>query len=166
MPQLNPDSFLPQLFWLAITFVTLYFVMARISLPRVSRIREQRANRIRGDLEEAGAMKAQADSARAAYEAALADAKTKAQALGLATREAMKADADARRKAVNDKIAADAERAAAAIETAKQQALLEVRDIAAEAARDIVAKVAGLKLDETTVRAAVDAELKQLSGGK
>lgn len=166
MPQLNPDSFLPQLFWLAITFVTLYFVMARISLPRVSRIREQRSNRIRGDLEEASSMKAQADDARAAYEAALADAKAKAQALGLATREAMKADAEARRKALNEKIAADAERAAAAIEAAKQQALLEVRDIAAAAARDIVAKVAGLKLDDTTVRAAVDAELKQLSGGK
>ena len=166
MPQLNPDSFLPQLFWLAITFVTLYFVMARISLPRVSRIREQRSNRIRGDLEEASSMKAQADGARAAYEAALADAKTKAQALGLATREAMKADAEARRKALNDKIAADAERAAAAIEAAKQQALSEVRNIAADAARDIVAKVAGLKLDEASVRAAVDAELKQLSGGK
>jgi F-type H+-transporting ATPase subunit b len=166
MPQLDPSGFLPQLFWLAITFITLYLVLSRISLPRVSRIREHRANRISGDLNAAASMKAEADAAKAAYEAALAEQRDKAKALSLRTREAIKANSEARLREVDTKIAADADAAEARILAAKTQALAGVQDAAAEAARDIVAKVAGLTLDDAVVRAAVAADLKNIEGAR
>lgn len=164
MPQLDPSGFLPQLFWLAITFITLYLVLSRVSLPRVSRIREHRANRISGDLNAAASMKAEADAAKAAYEMALAEQRAKAKALGLETRDAIKAAHDARLHEVDQKIAAEADAAEARILAAKNEALTSLRDVAADAARDIVAKVAGLKLDDAAVRAAVDTELRTIGG--
>lgn len=166
MPQLDPSGFLPQLFWLAITFITLYLVVSRVSLPRISRIREHRAHRISGDLDAASSMKAEADAAKAAYEAALAEERAKAKALALATRDAIKAAGEARLKEVDEKIAAEADAAEARINAAKAQALASVRDVAADVARDIVAKVAGLKVDDAALRAAVEAEMRTLEGAR
>ena len=37
LPQLNPADFSPQLVWLALTFIALYFILARVALPRIAR---------------------------------------------------------------------------------------------------------------------------------
>ena len=56
MPQLDFATFPPQLFWLAITFIVLYVLMAWVGLPRVGGVIAARRNRIDGDLEKAAQM--------------------------------------------------------------------------------------------------------------
>src|SRR3569623_2748389 len=76
LPQLNPHHFTPQLFWLALTFIALLFVMSRIALPRVGEVIEERRDRIRRDLDAAARLKDETDKALAEYEKALADARS------------------------------------------------------------------------------------------
>lgn len=165
MPQLNVADFLPQLFWLAVTFMTLYVILAKVALPRVASVLDARAHQIGSDLQLAEALKKQADDAKAAYEAALADARAASARLVAEAQDAAKARSEARLKEVGAKLAADAQAAEARILKARDEALAGVRDVAAEASHAIVQKLTGLTLDGKLVGAAVDAELKALQGG-
>ena len=53
MPQLNPEFFISQLFWLVISFTFLFIFLWRISLPRIGSVLERRANKINEDVKEA-----------------------------------------------------------------------------------------------------------------
>jgi F-type H+-transporting ATPase subunit b len=74
LPQLNPADFSPQLVWLALTFVVLYFILARVALPRIGEVIEERKDRVQRDLQAAERFKQETDEALAAYEKALSEA--------------------------------------------------------------------------------------------
>ncbi len=86
-PPFDRDTFPSQLFWLAICFIALYVMTARLVRPRVGGIIEGRNRRIAGDLAEASRLKGESDAAIAAYEKALADARARAQAIAAETRD-------------------------------------------------------------------------------
>ena len=73
MPQLDISTFTPQLVWLAIWFVVLYLLMAKLALPRIARAMEARRRRREDDLARAAQLKAEADEASAAYQKTLAE---------------------------------------------------------------------------------------------
>ena len=61
MPQLNPEFFISQLFWLVVTFSFLLFFLWKISLPRISKVLEKRENKINNDIEIAKKLQAEAE---------------------------------------------------------------------------------------------------------
>ena len=46
MPQLNPESFISQLFWLLIFFTILYLIINSVFIPKIKKIREDRENTV------------------------------------------------------------------------------------------------------------------------
>ena len=50
MPQLNPEFFLSQLFWLAVFFSFLFIFLWKVSLPRIATVLEKRQNKINDNL--------------------------------------------------------------------------------------------------------------------
>jgi len=165
MPQLNPDGFLPQLVWLVITFGVLYLFLARAALPKIAEVREQRASRIADDLETAEQLKREADAARAAYEETLAKARAAAHDTALKTRETLRAKAEERQAQLAADIAEKTRAAEAEINRAKSEALSSIREVAADACKDILAKLSNLDVDDAAIQAAVDAELKSVQKG-
>ena len=97
MPQLDVNGWPPQLFWLAITFFTLYFVISRYVIPRTGGVIEARKSQVASDLAAAQKLKSDTDSAIAAYEASLAEARQKANAIGQEVREKLGAETDKER---------------------------------------------------------------------
>src|SRR5258708_40378987 len=79
MPQLDISTFTPQLVWLAIWFIVLYLLIAKLALPRIARAMEARRRRRADDLARAAQLKAEADEASAAYQKTLAEARPQAQ---------------------------------------------------------------------------------------
>jgi len=159
-PPFESSTFASQLVSLVIAFVALYLIVSRIALPRVGAVIDARQNRIEGDLADAQKLKDESEAALKAYEADLAAARSKAQAIGAETREKANAASEAERKSLEDKLAiklADAEKSIAATRAA---AMSNVRGIAADAASAIVQRLTGTTPDGGTVESAVDASLK------
>lgn len=159
MPQMELHDFAPQLIWLAISFIALYIIMARVALPRIATVIEERRDRIASDLDEAAKFKQQTDEARAAYEEALADARSRALTTVRETREKLTAEVDAEKAkseaVITDKVAA----AEATIAKEKAAALGRLGDVAADATETIVQELIGGKVTKAEVKQAVSKAL-------
>jgi F-type H+-transporting ATPase subunit b len=159
MPQLDISTFTPQLVWLAIWFVVLYLLMAKLALPRIARAMEARRRRREDDLARAAQLKAEADEASAAYQKTLAEARAQAQATIKETSDRLAADAAKQQRALAATLAEQIEAAERRIAATKEQALAEVRGIAVDVGRSVVEKLTGTVPDAAKMAAAVDSSL-------
>jgi F-type H+-transporting ATPase subunit b len=155
MPQLDMSTWPPQLFWLAISFALLYFVVSRIIIPRTGGIIAERKNTIDSDLEAANAAKKDSEGALKAYETSLAEARSKAAAVGVELRTKLSAESDAARHKLDAELAAKAAEAEKAIQAAKMDAMGRLPDIAEDIAAAIVAQLSGAKVTKSDVADAV-----------
>lgn len=153
-PPFDPATFPSQLLWLAITFGLLYVLMSKLALPRLGGILENRKALIDADLAAADADRQKTDAAIAAYEKALAEAKSKAQGIATETREAVQADLAQKRTSVESDLSAKIAAAEARIAQTKAEALTHVDEIAAETAQAVVSQIVG-DVSADSVRAAV-----------
>jgi F-type H+-transporting ATPase subunit b len=124
LPQLHAPDFAPQLFWLAVTFVLLYWIMAKIALPRIGEVIEERKDRIQRDLAAAERLKGETDKALAGYEKALSDARTNASSIARQTRDSLNAEVDKERKSVEDQLAKKLADAETSINATKEKAIV------------------------------------------
>jgi F-type H+-transporting ATPase subunit b len=159
-PPFDSHTYASQLVWLVIAFVALYLLMSRWALPQVGGIIESRQKRISDDVAEAGRLKEQSEAAVAAYEKALADARARAQAIANEMREKQTAEADARRKTLEDELNRKLAESEKTIAATKQAAMSNVRGIAEDAARAIVERLAGQAPGDQAVSEAVGSVLK------
>jgi len=156
MPQLEFTDWAPQLVWLAITFIGLYLVMARMALPRIANVIEERRDRIQRDLDEAERLKQETEQAIASYESALAEARNKAHTIAQTTRDKLGAEIEADRQEVEKKIASSMAAAEQKIQAAKTEALQHVNDVATDTASALVEKLIGQAPNTADVKKAVE----------
>jgi len=161
MPQLDFSTFPSQLFWLAVIFVLLYLLMARVALPRVSAMIVARRARIDGDLERAAQMKAEAEAVMAAYDRSLADARAQAQTTLKEAMDRFGAEAAERQRQAAATLSAETSAAEKRIAEAKAQALAGLRAVSIDVARTATCKLVGLDVDEGSAAAAVDRVMKE-----
>lgn len=160
MPQFDfANVFVPQLFWLTIFFVVLYFGVVRTTLPRLGKVMDARESTIAGDLTSAREAKDRADALAAEVRSESERHREAARSVIAAAKEEAAA-AGAKRLAVADETIsarlAEADRRIAAV---RDEARASIREVATEGAQAIVAKLTGTKPSPAAVRAQVDAAL-------
>jgi len=160
MPQLDLSTFPSQIFWLAVFFVVLYLLMAKLAIPGIEKVIDERRDRVASDLDKAAQMKSEAEAVIAAYEKALADARHQAQLTMKETAERLAALAAERQRQAGAVIAERTGAAEKRIAAAKSAALGDLRGVAVDVARSAAAKLVGAAVDEARAGAAVDAVLK------
>jgi F-type H+-transporting ATPase subunit b len=148
------------IFSLLIALLLLFaLLLSRIALPRVAGIFAARQGRIEGDLEAAKRLSAESQAALEAYEKALAEARTKAQALAGATRADFSAKAEETKKRLEAELTAKLAEAERKIETTKKSAMANVRGIATDTAGEIVKRLVGEAPSKQALERAVDSAL-------
>lgn len=160
-PPFDATTFASQLLWFAITFGLLYYLMARVALPRLAGIIEGRRDRIAADLDAAERLKGESEDAARAYEKALSEARGRASGIAESARSTAKAKADAQRTSVESDLAAKLTAAEARIADIKSKALAEVGAIAGEAAEAVVQSLIDARTTPDEVKAAVSSVLAE-----
>ncbi len=141
-PPFDLTTFASQLFWFALTFGALYWVLSRFVLPMVGAVLAQRAATVKGDLDAAAIDAAAAEDARIASERATAKARADARAMVDKARADMTAKLAAEQAEAEARLATRIRAAEAKVEAERQKALSEVPALAAALARDIADKLA------------------------
>lgn len=155
MPQLDVNTWPPQLFWLAVTFLVLYFIISKIVIPRTGGVIEGRKNQIDSDLASAQRFKADTDKAVAEYEKALADARGKAHAIAKDTRDKLSAEVEKERSKLDGELAAKIAQAEKTIQATRTKALASVTELATDIAAEIVGRLTGTKASDADAAKAV-----------
>jgi F-type H+-transporting ATPase subunit b len=145
MPQLDFADYAPQLVWLAITFTVLYFIMARVALPRIAGVLDERDRKVQSDLERAEKLRAEAEEALATYQQTMAEARAKAQGELRTAAATIAAQTSAREGELAAKIAKQSDAAERSIAAAKQAAVGDLQKVAAELAGAMAIKLAGVR---------------------
>jgi F-type H+-transporting ATPase subunit b len=161
MPQLDVTTFIPQLFWLAITFTALLLLMSLVALPRVGKALDARRQHVDLDLARASELKAEAEAVMAAYQQTLATARAEAQAAMRESAERFATEAAERQRQVTLSLAQDVAAAERRIGAAKARALEDIRGVVGEIAALAAVKLTGLPADPHRVETAVDAALAE-----
>jgi F-type H+-transporting ATPase subunit b len=160
-PPFDSQTFGSQLFWLVIVFVALYLLMSKLALPRIGSILEKRRQHMDADLAEADRFRRESDAAVAAYEKALAEARSRAQALAAEMHRKEAAQAEALRKSLDAELNARVAAAEKSIAETRAKAMANVKGIATDAAAAIVERLTGTAPAGADVAAAVAQVLKR-----
>jgi F-type H+-transporting ATPase subunit b len=166
MPQLDYHSFAPQLVWLAIAFLALYFVMSRLAVPAISDTIERRQAKIQGDLDAAEKANEETRSLIAAYEKRLADTREEARKLMRERSEADAAAAAARLSALHDKLNAQISEAEKRIAAQRDDIMAGLENIAKDIGQEVYAKLAGQPPDQAALAAKIAAVAPATRGGR
>jgi F-type H+-transporting ATPase subunit b len=161
MPQITqlPVIFWSQLFWVALIFGFIFFVIGRGMLPKIQGTVELRDRKIAEDLERAQAARAAAEATEEAWRARMDAARAEAAQLAQEARQASARDTEAKVKKAADKISLKVESAEGKIRAALAAARAEIEAVAAEATQDMVVRLTGIKVDKKDAAQAVKAEL-------
>jgi F-type H+-transporting ATPase subunit b len=154
-PPLDPSTFAPQLFWLALTFALFYVLLKRMALPRVGEVIEERRERIERDIAKAESLKVETEQALASYERALGEARAKAGTIAKDMHAVLTAETDAERAKLDTQIAHKIADAEARIAQEKARAMAGIAHIAGETAGAIVAKLIGKEASPDEVQRAL-----------
>ncbi|MCP1468844.1 F-type H+-transporting ATPase subunit b [Sphingobium sp. OAS761] len=161
MPQIAQiaETYSSQIFWLLVTFGFVFFVIGLGMVPKVQGTADARDAKITGDLDAAKAAFARADEAEADYRVRDTENRAAAQAVMAKAKSDAAKSSEARLAAADAEISDRIAAAEARIQAASQAAMAEIETVAADAARDMVARISGVDASEEAARNAVKAVL-------
>ena len=156
MPQLDVSNFPSQIFWLVVTFVFLWWLMAKVALPKVGLVLEERQKKINDSLDMADDLRKEAGSELDAYDVAISTAHDEARkVINDANQEGTQASANQlaeMRISLTNQIA----EVEAEIESVKEKALKDISQSAREVAISTLDNLVGIKVPAKTLNTAID----------
>ena len=157
MPQINQlaDAAYSQFFWLLLVLAIIYFGIGRMMLPKIQSTVEARDQRIAGDLAAAQAAREAAQGTESDYRARMDASRGEALKVAQAAKVSSAKTTEERLRVANAEIGAKVEAEEARIRTATDKALGEIESVAAEAAREMVERLAGVSVDSDEAARAV-----------
>lgn len=161
MPQITqlPFIFASQLFWLLIVFGAIFFVIGRGMLPKIQSTVDARDRRIAEDLALAEQARVRADEIEAAYRRRMEETRDEAMRVAAASKQETGRESEARIKAADAEIGTRVQAAEERIRAATGAAMAEIETVAAEAAQEMVAKLAGVAVSRDRAAQAVKGAL-------
>jgi len=165
MPQLDPKYWASQAFWLIIVFSALYISIAKFYLPKIKNNLDDRENKIKDDLDDANKFKELSELKLKEYEKILESAKKEIIKIHLESKNALDKDIQTKKAEIEKEIENEILKAQKEIVELKKESLKDIHKISENIASDIIENISGDKLNESSIKAAVE-EVSKKSIGK
>ena len=165
MPQLNPEFWISQIFWLILTFGILYVVLSKLILPKISANLELRKSQIQENIEAAEKQRQNSEAKLKEYEDIVLKSKLEAQNIFKEAREKVIKDINAKKETLDKQISEEIKKAEQEISLLKKGAPLKINKIAIDTSSELVKKLIGAEVNNSSISAIVD-DLSKKNGDK
>jgi len=165
MPQLNPEFWISQIFWLILTFGILYVVLSKLILPKISANLESRKSKI---LENIGAAEKQREDSEAKlkeYDEIISKSKLESRNIFNEARKKALKDINSKKEVLDKEIDKEITKAEQEIKSFKDSAPNKINKIAIETSSELIQKLIGTEVNNSSISAIVD-DLSKKNGNK
>ena len=156
MPQLNPEFWVSQIFWLIITFGILYIVLSKFILPKISSNLELRKSQIQENIETAEKQREISEVKLKEYDEIILKSKLEAKNIFKNAREKVIKDINLKKETLDKQIDEEISNAEEEIKTLKKDATDKINKIAIETSSDLLKKLIGTEINNSSISAIVD----------
>ena len=156
MPQLDPTYWASQAFWLILVFTILYISISKLYLPKIKDNLDNRESKIKEDLENANKFKEQSEAKVKEYSVILENAKKEISKIHYDSKTILEKDIQSKKEAMEKEIEKKILKTQQEISEIKKNSISSINDISGSIASDIIENISGDKLNEDSVKAAVE----------
>ena len=155
MPQLNPEFWFSQIFWLIITFGILFIILSKLILPKISETLEVRKSQISENIEAAEKEREESENKIKEYEKIILDSKTEAKNYFNKAREKILKDIDKKKEILESEINEEINKAEIEISEFVSNSPEKINKIAAETSSDLIKQLIGVEVNNSSIAAIV-----------
>ena len=156
MPQLNPEFWFSQIFWLIITFGILFIILSKLILPKISETLEVRKSQISENIEAAEKEREESENKIKEYEKIILDSKTEAKNYFNKAREKILKDIDKKKEILESEINEEINKAEIEISELVSNSPEKINKIAAETSSDLIKQLIGVEVNNSSITAIVE----------
>tara|TARA_Y100001935_G_scaffold238931_1_gene225972 strand:+ start:105 stop:695 length:591 start_codon:yes stop_codon:yes gene_type:complete len=156
MPQLDPEFWISQIFWLTFTFGILYLVLSKLILPKISANLELRKSQIQENIEAADKQREDSESKLREYDEIISKSKLDAKKIFKETREKALKDINLKKDTLDAQINEELKKAEIEINSLKKTAPEKINKIAIETSSEILKNLMGTEINNSSISAIVD----------
>jgi len=156
MPQLNPEFWASQIFWLILIFSSLYIIIWKIFLPKITDIIENRKSRIIGDLNEAQKLKENAEKKLGEYNKIIEDTRKEAKRIIEDNKKKLENDIKSKKQKFNEELEKELMSVEKEIKILKKTSISSINKIAVEVSSEVIRQIVGAEMNMSKVSAIVE----------
>ena len=165
MPQLNPEFWVSQIFWLTLTFGILYIVLSKLILPKISANLELRKSQIQENIEAAEKQRESSDDKLKEYDNIIIKSKLEAKNILRDAKEKVVKNINSKKETLDKQIDEEIKKAEQEIGALRKNAPEKIRKIAIETSAQLVKKLIGAEINNSSISAIVS-DLSKKNGEK
>ena len=165
MPQLNPEFWVSQIFWLTITFGILYLVLSKLILPKISANLEFRKSQISDNIEAADKQREESEIKLKEYQDIVTKSKIEAKNIFNQLRDKALKDINGKKNILDKQIDEEIKKVELEINQLRKDAPVKINKIALETASELTKKLIGTEINNSSISAIVN-EMSKKNGDK
>ena len=161
MPQLDPEFWTAQVFWLILIFSILYLIIWKIFLPKITYSIENRKSRIVNDLDEAQKLKESAEKKLKEYNKIIENSNKEAKKIIDDSKKKLDKDIENKKQKFNDEIEKELLATEKEIKDLKKSSISNINTIATETAAEVIKQIINIEVNKSSASAIVSDLVKR-----
>jgi len=161
MPQLDPQYWISQIFWLILTFGILFVILSKIILPKISGNLETRKSQILENIESAEKQRLESENKIKEFEKLILESKNQAKNYFNSAKDKITEDISKKKNALENEINEEIKTAEKEINDLKNNAPEKINKIAVETSADLIKQLIGFEVNSSNISAIVEDLVKK-----